>query len=110
MLSPTEYETVAQNTLAFLHDTLETADKLGVLELDVDADSLRIEHQNGKVWIVSKHRLTQQIWLASPLQGGLHFEWNATNQQWVLSSNKTLATTLEEDLCPLLSDLFSLAA
>lgn len=105
-----DFESQAHATLTHLHDTLEEADEKAVLELDMDDDALRIEHAEGKVWIVSKHRMSSQLWLASPLQGGLHFEWDAQISQWVLSSKKSLNTVLEEDFCPLLPELFSLAA
>jgi iron donor protein CyaY len=97
MLSETQFQSLASVTLTRLHDVLDAAYESGALEeLELEPGLLTIITETGKTFIVSAHAPSQQIWLASPISGGLHFPWNGT--AWVLASGDTLETILTREL------------
>ena len=52
------------------------------LELDFVENNLNIELENGKVFIISIHEPTTQIWLSSPYSGAHHFKWIKEENIW----------------------------
>ena len=52
------------------------------LELDFVENNLNIELENGKVFIISIHEPTTQIWLSSPYSGAHHFKWIKGDNIW----------------------------
>jgi iron donor protein CyaY len=67
-------------------------------ELDLENGVMRIEHSDARKWVVNRHEASKQIWLASPTLGGLHFSWNAQQQQWQLADGRALAEILIRDI------------
>lgn len=99
MLSDTAFQSLAHTTLARLHDALDGAYESGALEdLELEQGLLTIVTATGKSFIVSAHGPSKQIWLASPISGGLHFSWDAAAAQWVLANGTTLHDTLRTEL------------
>ena len=84
-----DYHRRADATLAYWLHALEPAFESGALEeLELSDGALTIETDLGKIFVLSKHNVTQQIWLASPVSGGLHFQWHDTDGTWNLSDGR----------------------
>ena len=98
-MNDTEFHTLATAILSRIADRLEAAYEAGDLDdLALEAGVLTIKTASGQTFIVSKHEPSQQIWLASPFSGGLHFSYDASKQQFQLSHGATLDDTLGSDL------------
>ena len=96
-MDDTQYQTLADTTLARLEAALEPAYTSGAIdELEREASTLTIIPDGGRTLVVSKHAPTQQIWLASPRLGGLHFLYNGTD--WLLPDGRSLSQTLQAEL------------
>ena len=88
VMNETEYHRLADALLAQLEQILEPADQSGLIELESGKDMLTIELEDGKQFIVSKHNASKQVWLSSPVSGGLHFTYDATNKEWCLADQR----------------------
>lgn len=63
---------------------LEAAYDSGALEdLELQNGILTLVTASGKTLVLSKHAPTCQLWLASPISGGLHFVYDASTERWV---------------------------
>jgi iron donor protein CyaY len=103
MLDETHFHAIAGATLEHIHDQLEQAYDDGTLDdLDYDegAGILTIITPQGQHFLVTKHAPSGQLWLASPLSGGLHFDYDHDAQAWLLADkqrlNDVLAANLEQ--------------
>lgn len=97
MLTDSEFQTLAQRTLAQLHDRYEPRYEHEELdELELEPGLLTLITRTGKTFIVSAHSASREIWLASPISGGLHFVWNGA--RWALKSGELLETILHQEL------------
>jgi iron donor protein CyaY len=97
MLDATTFLKCADATLNGLFDRLDAAYEAGGLEeLELEGLVLTIITETGKTFIVSAHAPSTEIWLASPLSGGLHFRHQ--DDDWVLPSGERLADVLARDL------------
>ena len=97
MLSETQYHQHADATLQQFIDALEPAYESGQFEeLELMQGVLTIATASGKQFVISKHAPSQQLWLASPFSGGLHF--SLSNHAWQLADGRTLHTILAQDL------------
>ncbi len=56
----------------------------GCEDVDVDCDGsvLTVELEDGRIFIVNRHRPLKQIWLSSPISGASHYDWNDSEQAW----------------------------
>ena len=52
------------------------------LDVDFEEENLKIE-KDEKVFIVSIHNPTSQIWLSSPISGAHHFEITNNTKNWI---------------------------
>lgn len=96
MLTETEFHRRADATLTTLAQGLEPAYEAGDLEeLELSGGILTIETA-GKTLVVSKHAASQEIWLASPTSGGLHFPYK--DGIWQLADGRTLTGVLSIEL------------
>jgi iron donor protein CyaY len=96
-MDDTTYQQLADATLQQLEAALEPAFSAGALEeLELSGSVLTIATPDGRSFIVSKHLPSQQIWLASPRLGGLHFI--RSNDGWALPDGRLLGPTLAGDL------------
>ena len=97
MLTDSQFFTLGRDTLTRLHDALEPSYDSGTLEeLELEAGLLTIVTQAGQSFIVSAHAPSQQIWLASPISGGLHFRWSG--ESWILGTGETIEEVLAREL------------
>lgn len=93
------FHSIADATLMHFFDQLEDAFDNGAFEeLELNGGVLTIETANKKSFIISKHSPSQQLWLASPISGGLHFSHHPTEATWVLPDGRDLKTILAEEL------------
>lgn len=99
MLEESHFLAIAAGTLEHIHDQLEQAFDDGTLEeLDLQEGILTIETESGHSFVISRHEPSRQIWFASPLSGGLHFDYCHDTQAWKLSDGRTLKALLAEEL------------
>lgn len=97
MLSDSQFQGLAHRTLSQLHDRYEMAYENEELEeLELESGLLTLITATGKTFIVSAHAASKEIWLASPLSGGLHFAYDGNH--WALKSGELLDTILRQEL------------
>lgn len=84
-----------------INNVLEEADEKGLLEAECDDQSLSITFPSGKQLLLSRHAPTRQVWLSSPLIGGLHFSWK--NEKWLLADGRSLTNVLSQEIASLSS-------
>jgi frataxin len=98
------FAALADATLNRLADMAEALDEDGTLEVELLNGILIIELPSGKQFVVNKHGPSQQIWLSSPLSGGLHFDYDNDNQAWVIKDGTRLDTLLKAEVETLLGE------
>lgn len=96
MLNESVFHPLADEMLENLMEMLEKADSADVLEMDVQNGILTIERPDGRIFLISKHALSRQLWLSSPFSGGLHFAYNGT--RWALPDGQELAALLRKEV------------
>lgn len=80
-------------------DQLEDAFEGGAIdELELQSGILTIATLSGRNFVLSKHAPSQQLWYASPLQGGLHFRFDESEQCWALPDGRVLNQVVRADL------------
>jgi iron donor protein CyaY len=97
-MNETEYHRLADALLVQLEQILEPADQSGLIEIESGKELLTIDLEDGKQFIVSKHNASKQVWLSSPISGGLHFRYDEAKKEWGLPDGRTLATLLMGEL------------
>lgn len=97
-MSNVDYQQVAELEIMRISDALEDADARGDIELESDSSMVSIVSDSGKTWLISTHNPSEQLWLSSPVTGGLHFSYDAGVQNWVLADGRVLDTLLKEEL------------
>lgn len=98
-MNDTQFHALITATLAKLADALESAYESGALEDVVPEDGvLTITTANRRIFVVSKHGPTQELWLASPLSGGLHFTYEAALERFQLKDGRFIEQVLQQDL------------
>jgi CyaY protein len=95
-MDETEFHQRANRWLSMAEGVLEEADARGDLDLDSQNDALSIELPTGKTLLVSKHSTMRQLWVASPVSGGLHFSFR--DGTWMLADGRTLEDVLAQEL------------
>ena len=61
------------------------------LEIDFVENNITIETENGKVFVISIHEPTSQIWLSSPVSGAHHFNYHENNRKkWISTRDKSI--------------------
>lgn len=101
MLDATHFRAITNATMMHINDQLEQAFDQGDLdELDFDegAGILTIITPDDKTFVLSRHEPSRQLWLASPISGGLHFDYSQESQEWQLPDGRKLKQLLAEDL------------
>ncbi len=97
-MNETQYHQMADAALEQIAEMLEKPDAKGMIELEVQGGIVTIELDDGKQFIVSKHAPSKQIWLSSPLSGGLHFSYDNAHQDWRLADQRSLQPLLLAEL------------
>lgn len=101
MLDESYFHAISNATLMHINDQLEQAFDQGDLdELDYDegAGILTIITADDITFVLSKHGPSRQLWLASPISGGLHFDYNLDLQDWSLPDGTTIKRVLADNL------------
>ena len=93
------YHMIADATLEHCFDQLEDAFDAGSLdELELEGGILTIKSMTDRTFLVTKHAPSGQLWLASPVSGGLHFRFDETEQQWHLPDGRKLYDVLRAEM------------
>jgi frataxin len=95
-MDDTAYHRISEDMFNGLLFALEPHDESGVIEVECQAGILTIGLRSGKQIVVSKHAASREIWLASPLAGGLHF--SHAGGAWALADGRTLGAVLAAEL------------
>jgi frataxin len=94
-----EFRERADATLEYLFEKLDEEDVGGVLDMDLQDGILSIATNTGHAFVVSRHAPSKEIWLSSPLTGGLHFSYPRGQQDdWYLRDGRTLTVVLSEEV------------
>jgi len=95
----THYHTIVDATLNALADSLEPAFDRGALEdLTLQSGVLTLVTQSGTTLVISKHTASRQLWLASPVSGGLHFSYDSAKKHWQLADGRVFHEVLTGEL------------
>jgi len=98
-MDETRYHAIADATLMHCYDQLEDAFESGAIEeLELQGGILTIQPLSGKIYLLSKHAPSRQLWLASPASGGLHFTFHEGEQHWHLPDSTLLYALLRREL------------
>lgn len=98
-MDETLYHTIADATLMHCYDQLDDAFECGAIDdIELQNGILSILTASGVTLIVSKHTPSRQIWLASPVLGGLHFSYDVGAQHWALPDTRALYDVLRSEL------------
>jgi len=103
-LSETTFITVVDATLGRLTGMIEAMDSEDVLEIEQTSGMLTIELPSGRQFVINRQIPARQIWLSSPLSGGLRFDYDEDDKVWKLTDGRRLDTLLKADLETLLED------
>ena len=77
-MQESEFEALAAAFLSEIFEEIEQRDVGGAYDAEETHGNVNIEHEDsGKTWVVSKNSAAQEIWLASPISGGLHYGCDA---------------------------------
>ena len=96
-LDESRFHVIADAVLQRLSEQLEPFYDSGALEeLDLQDGILTILAASGRTYLITKHSSSRQIWLASPVSGGLHFIYNGTD--WRLTNQTELKEQLQREL------------
>jgi len=98
-MNETDYHRLADRCLNELFTQLDKADQSGALDAEYQNGVITLTLPSGKQYIISKHTASRQIWLSSPVSGGLHFSYK--EGEWQLPDGRTLSSVLSQEL-PLL--------
>ena len=98
MLEDSQFHCLADAYLESLADEVDEKDQAGHIDADINSGVLMLELESGKQFLISKHTPTQQIWLSSPVSGGLHFRYNENDSAWELEDGRKLGTLLADEL------------
>jgi frataxin len=103
-LSETAFITLAEAALNRLGVMVEALDEEDILEVEQASGMLTIELPSGRQFVLNRQIPTRQIWLSSPLSGGLRFDYDEGEQQWALADGRRLDTLLKADVETLLEN------
>ena len=91
-MNETDYHRFADMALSRLHDLLEQADENGSLDLEYQDGVMTVRLPSGQHYIINKHAVSREIWLSSPMSGGLHFRYH--EGEWKIPDGRTLEQVL----------------
>lgn len=95
-MNETQFHLAADAMLGALYDTLEEADAEGRLDVEYQGGIITLTLSSNKQIVVSKHTASRQIWLSSPVSGGLHFSHEGG--RWSLADGRTLPAVLADEI------------
>ena|SRR5581483_9144559 len=95
-MNETDYHRFADAAINNLYDTLEKADESGSLDVEYQDGIMTVRLPSGQHYIINKHAVSREIWLSSPVSGGLHFGYK--DAEWKLPDGRTLENVLLVEL------------
>jgi len=99
-----EFEALAGRTLERWAEVIE--DNAEDFDVDCDGSVLTIELEDGRIFIVNRHRPLKELWLSSPISGASHYKWHTDDA----GSGVWIATKSDDQLHTLLSQEVSALA
>lgn len=101
-----DFHASVERFLEALFEQLEDQDDDGVLDIDLQ-DGVLVVEASGHELAVTRHAPSQQVWLSSPLSGGLHFSPADHGRDWKLPDGRRLSVVLGEELSMITGSDFS---
>ena len=98
-MNETEFHSAADLALNRIFTALEEADESAALpieDVDLQGGIITLKLENGKTYIINKHTAMRQVWVSSPISGGLHFRWEA--ERWIVLDGRELMALLSNEL------------
>ncbi|MBT3704119.1 MAG: iron donor protein CyaY [Alphaproteobacteria bacterium] len=88
------FEAIAANLLEAWAELIEDT-----VDVDVDCDGsvLSVELDDGRIFILNRHRPLKQLWLSSPISGASHYAWDEATQSWLGTREQGRLDTLFSD-------------
>ncbi len=107
MLDESEFHEVTETFLERLAEEIELKDEEMLIDVDLNQGILTLELDSGQQYVISKHLPSLQVWLSSPMSGGLHYDYNEEGKSWELAKDGSrLDELLTEELYQLTSVAF----
>lgn len=100
MLTENDFHRHADAMLAHMQEVIEQADEDAVLDVELQQGTLTVTLPDGRQYLINKHAASRQLWLASPLSGGLHFSFIAA-RDWQLADGRRITAVVEEEFSQL---------
>jgi len=94
-MTETAFHKLADTTLDILYDILEQADESGLLDVEYQDGIMTIRLPSNQHYIINKHAVSREIWVSSPMSGGLHFKYDG---DWKLPDGRTFQHVLTDEL------------
>ena len=87
-----------------LFHCLEHIEHTGCGDVDEQDGVIRLRVKGvPSLYIIHSHQTLEQIWVSSPISGGLHFTFDAAQNKWYDTRNhQELITLLAQELTPYL--------
>jgi iron donor protein CyaY len=101
------FHDAADAWLEALFERLEAEDVEALLDMELEGGILTIITDAKTRLVLTKHAPSQQLWLASPISGGLHFSAIEGGSDWVLRDGRQLSVVLVEELLQLTGEEFT---
>ena len=80
---------LASKTLNEIFEKFNNYDS--ALEIDFVENNITIETENEKVFVISIHEPSSQIWLSSPISGAHHFIYDKSEKNtWISTRDKNI--------------------
>ncbi len=102
-ISDTAFAALADTMLNRLALSIEAYDEDAQLEIEFLNGMITVEFPSGRQFVINRHGPSRQIWLSSPLSGGLHFDYDEQQKAWVLADGRRLDTLLQAEIETLLA-------
>ncbi|MDG1287475.1 MAG: iron donor protein CyaY [Rickettsiales bacterium] len=106
MFDESEFHELVEAFLERLAEEIELKDDDMLIDVDLNQGILTLELDSGQQYVISKHLPSQQVWLSSPMSGGLHYDYSEELESWELVKD---GTRLDEHLAQELYQLTSIA-
>lgn len=87
MLKESEFHNLVESFLEAIADEIETRDEEMVIDIDLTDGVLTLELDTGQQYVISRHEPSGQVWLSSPISGGLHYDYNEEEEMWELAKD-----------------------
>lgn len=97
-MDETRFTTLVTQELAYLTDTLESADSEGLLDIEYLDGVLTLQLEDGGTYVINKHTPTRQIWVSSPVSGASYYPYDETTGEWRSVKGVALRELVQEEL------------